>query len=62
MLPAGVMPMGPLSSNTPAERKPNQEWQFQPTDSGYYEIVNRNALSAAARICLGCDRRTLGNC
>jgi hypothetical protein len=23
----------------------NQEWQFQPTDSGYYEIVNRNALT-----------------
>ena len=22
----------------------NQEWQFQPTDSGYYQIVNRNAL------------------
>ena len=25
----------------------NQEWQFQPTDAGYYEIVNRNALSTA---------------
>ena len=25
----------------------NQEWQFQPTDGGYYEIVNRNALSTA---------------
>jgi hypothetical protein len=23
----------------------NQEWQFQPTDSGYYQIVNRNALT-----------------
>ena len=22
----------------------NQEWQFQPTDSGYYQVVNRNAL------------------
>ena len=22
----------------------NQEWQFQPTDSGYYQIVNRYAL------------------
>jgi hypothetical protein len=27
--------------------QPNQEWQFQPTDSGYYQIVNRNALSSA---------------
>jgi Ricin-type beta-trefoil lectin domain-like/Bacterial Ig-like domain (group 2) len=25
----------------------NQEWQFQPTDSGYYQVVNRNALSLA---------------
>ena len=25
----------------------NQQWQFQPTDRGYYEIVNRNALSTA---------------
>jgi hypothetical protein len=25
----------------------NQEWQFQPTDGGYYEIVNRNASSTA---------------
>ncbi len=24
----------------------NQEWQFQPTDSGYYQIVNRNALTS----------------
>jgi hypothetical protein len=24
----------------------NQEWQFQPTDGGYYQVVNRNALSA----------------
>jgi hypothetical protein len=23
----------------------NQEWQFQPTDSGYYQVVNRNALN-----------------
>ncbi len=23
----------------------NQEWQFQPADSGYYQIVNRNALT-----------------
>jgi hypothetical protein len=23
----------------------NQQWQFQPTDSGYYEVVNRNALN-----------------
>jgi hypothetical protein len=22
----------------------NQEWQFQPTDSGYYQVVSRNAL------------------
>ena len=25
----------------------NQEWQFQPTDGGYYQVVNRNALSGA---------------
>jgi glucosylceramidase len=25
----------------------NQEWQFQPTDSGYYKAVSRNATSAA---------------
>jgi hypothetical protein len=25
----------------------NQEWQFQPTDGGYYQVVNRNALSSA---------------
>lgn len=24
----------------------NQEWQFQTTDSGYYRVVNRNAVSA----------------
>ena len=23
----------------------NQEWQFQPTDSGYYKVVSRNALN-----------------
>jgi hypothetical protein len=23
-----------------------QEWQFQPTDSGYYKVVNRNALNS----------------
>jgi hypothetical protein len=23
----------------------NHEWQFQPTDSGYYQVVNRNALN-----------------
>jgi len=23
----------------------NHEWQFQPTDSGYYRVVNRNALN-----------------
>jgi hypothetical protein len=27
----------------------NQEWQFQPTDSGYYRIVNRNALTQAGQ-------------
>jgi hypothetical protein len=27
----------------------NQEWQFQPTDSGYYQVVNRNALSRAGQ-------------
>jgi hypothetical protein len=26
----------------------NQEWQFQPTDSGYYRVVNRNAHDATA--------------
>jgi hypothetical protein len=25
----------------------NQEWQFHPTDGGYYQVVNRNALSGA---------------
>jgi glucosylceramidase len=25
----------------------NQEWQFQPTDSGYYKVVSRNSTSAA---------------
>lgn len=25
----------------------NQEWQFQPTDSGYYEVVSRNAPTEA---------------
>jgi hypothetical protein len=25
----------------------NQEWQFQPTDSDYYQVVNRNASSQA---------------
>ena len=25
----------------------NQEWQFQPTDSGYYKVVTRNSTSAA---------------
>jgi hypothetical protein len=24
----------------------NQEWQFQATDSGYYQVVNRNALNS----------------
>jgi hypothetical protein len=28
--------------------QPNQEWQFQPTDSGYYRVVNRNAHDATA--------------
>jgi Ricin-type beta-trefoil lectin domain/Bacterial Ig-like domain (group 2) len=26
----------------------NQEWQFQPTDSGYYRVVNRNAYNATS--------------
>jgi Bacterial Ig-like domain (group 2)/Ricin-type beta-trefoil lectin domain-like len=26
----------------------NQEWQFQPTDGGYYRVVNRNAYNATA--------------
>jgi hypothetical protein len=25
----------------------NQEWQFQPTEGGYYQVMNRNALSSA---------------
>jgi hypothetical protein len=25
----------------------NQQWQFQPTDGGYYQVVNRNALGSA---------------
>jgi hypothetical protein len=27
----------------------NQEWMFTPTDSGYYEIVNRNATTAVGK-------------
>ena len=27
----------------------NQEWQFQPTVSGYYQVVNRNALNRAGQ-------------
>ncbi len=27
----------------------NQEWQFQPTDSGYYQVVNRYALIRAGK-------------
>ena len=27
----------------------NQEWQFQPTHSGYYQVVNRNALNRAGQ-------------
>jgi hypothetical protein len=27
----------------------NQEWQFQPTDSGYYQVVNRNSLVRAGQ-------------
>ena len=28
----------------------NQQWQFQPTDSGYYKIVNRNASSEVVSV------------
>jgi hypothetical protein len=27
----------------------NQEWQFQPVGSGYYQVVNRNALTQTAK-------------
>jgi Bacterial Ig-like domain (group 2)/Ricin-type beta-trefoil lectin domain-like len=33
---------------TCAASQANQEWQFQPTDSGYYRVVNRNAYNATA--------------
>lgn len=29
------------------QQQPNQEWQFQPTDSGYYKVVSRNAPTEA---------------
>jgi glucosylceramidase len=28
-----------------AAAEANHEWQFHPTDSGYYQVVNRNALN-----------------
>ena len=38
------------SCNIPvATAQYNQEWQFQPTDSGYYQVVNRNALNRAGQ-------------
>jgi hypothetical protein len=33
-----------LLQDTCGTAQANQEWQFQPTDSGYYQIVNRYAL------------------
>ncbi len=36
-----------IQQYTCGDAQTNQEWQFQPTDAGYYEIVNRNALSTA---------------
>jgi hypothetical protein len=31
--------------DTCAGSQASQQWQFQPTDSGYYQVVNRNALN-----------------
>jgi len=36
-----------LQQYTCGAAQTNQEWQFQPTDSGYYQIVNRNAVIRA---------------
>jgi hypothetical protein len=33
-----------LTQATCGTAQANQEWQFQPTDSGYYQVVSRNAL------------------
>jgi hypothetical protein len=32
-----------VDQNTCGAAQTNQEWQFQPTDSGYYQVVNRKA-------------------
>ncbi|WOP39271.1 RICIN domain-containing protein [Streptomyces sp. Li-HN-5-13] len=36
-----------LQQWTCAAGNPNQQWQFQATDSGYYKVVSRNAATAA---------------
>ncbi len=37
----------PLQQYTCGSAQEGQEWQFQPTDSGYYQVVNRYALNHA---------------
>jgi glucosylceramidase len=34
-----------VQQNSCADAQANQQWQFQPTDSGYYQVVNRNAAA-----------------
>ena len=42
----GAPPMAPpCSSGRAAAGRHNQEWQFQPTSDGYYQVVTRNAPS-----------------
>jgi hypothetical protein len=38
-----------VQQNTCGAAQPNQEWQFQPTDSGYYQVVSRYALNQTAK-------------
>jgi glucosylceramidase len=35
----------PIVQYTCGAAQANQEWQFQPTDGGYYQVVNRNVLN-----------------
>ena len=35
-----------VQQDTCVAAQTSQEWQFQPTGSGYYEVVNRNALTS----------------
>ncbi len=38
-----------VQQNACGTTQTNQEWQFQPTDGGYYQVVNRNALNETAK-------------